>query len=145
MTVITPGDVERSIRKLLGGRMKETPGHPPLDKRDIYLRLVKVYRIYPDLGVAFVKPFREIGNSRYDPYPVRLTYPYFDNSTILACVPGGKRGVDSKGNYVEPSEDVFAVTLAVEGEMDKKGAYILGFVKRDDQLVSTSGTLGDGC
>jgi len=144
MTIFTPGDVEQSIRKLLGGRMKELPGHPPLDKRDIYLRLVKVYKIYPDHGIAYVKPFREINNPRFDPYPVRLTYPFFDNNTILACTPKGNKGVDAYGNYIVPSSDVFAVALAVEGEMDKKGAYILGFVKRDDQLVSSSGTLEGG-
>lgn len=144
MTVITAGDVEKSIRRLLGGRMRGEPGKPPLDKRDIYLRLVKVYKIYPDRGVAFVKPFREVENPRFDPYPVRFTYPFFDNDTILACTPRGKKGVDAYGNYVVPENDVFAVTLAVEGEMDKKGAYILGFVKRDDQLISSSGTLGDG-
>jgi len=141
MVVVTPGEVEQCLRKLLGGRMAERPGKPPLDKRDIYLRLVKVFRIYPERAMALVKPFSQLYSQHYDPKPVRLSFPFFDNQNLLACVPAGVEGADHRGRYIVPKEDVWAVSLAVEGQGDRKGEYLLGFVKRDDQLISYKGTI----
>jgi len=141
MAVVTPGEVERCLRKLLGKQMTEQPGEPPLDRRDIYLHLVKVFRIYPELGLALVKPFDQLYSQHYDPKPVRLSYPFFDNQSLLTCVPAGEEGVDRRGRYIVPRADVWAVSLAIEGVSDRKGEYILGFVKRDDQLISERGTV----
>lgn len=144
MTVLAPGDVARNMRKLLGGRMVDLPGKPSLDKRDLYLRLVKIEKVYPDRAVAHVKPIQHVSNRDFDAYPSRLSFPFFSSQAILSCIPEGKAGIDRYGRYIIPPEDVFAVAMAVEGDRDRKGDYILGFVKMDDQLIAESGNLESG-
>lgn len=143
--VIEPGYVEELLRHAMGGRLVDRPGKPAIDKRDIYIRLARVERIYPYKQEALITPYKYIGERDFGGWTAKIAFSFFDDNTLLTYIPPKKdEGYDDNGYYIIPDGEVYALTVAVEGMAEEKGRYIVGFVARPDHQITTWDTLTNG-
>lgn len=143
--VIEPGYVEKLLRHAIGGSIEDRPGKPPLDKRDLYVRLARVEKVYPYKQEAVITPFKYLGDQGFGGWYARIAFPFFDDYALITYIPKKKEdGYDDRGYYIVPADVIYALTVAVEGMAEEKGRYIIGFVKREDHELTSSESLYEG-
>lgn len=133
VNVVTGDDVERLIRRLLGGKLDSRPGKPPLDKRDIYLRFVKIERFYPRNGKVAVMPFSKLDDPTAQPVIIDVASPTpINDGGIISVATGETSKCPITGwDSIAPIE-CYGLMLSVEGDPYRKGAYLLGFTSLHD-------------